>query len=409
MRLSVFALVVVAACKPAKTPDDYFGTEVVPPRGLDKIVPGMTEKEALAAQPAARLVRRAVIAIPSGVKDVELLAITDDKPAPVIVRVVARVTQPFSLRVRGDIAQRWGKEIAHDTWTGTSWRALLQDDGAATELEFWPAMTPAFWAAPGAPPVALAKVKPGMTKHQLEELVPITVTRSGRFVEDKTTVHFDGEDKPGGLAEITMFLGADHARATLLKAWGPGAVDAEEAGMRKDFVARHLWFDPATGWRAILHEAKVDGVSLTERHHDDMLIFQPYVTIATLLGDGPELAVLASSPFGKTIEELATSYPGMPSNVLTLPPTELSRRTTAVFVLDDKAKVDTVRVVMDYAVEGQAALKTAFDRKWGAPKPGKDGLLVYHAGAPYVSAHDDGHSWELVVRPVAPVASATVR
>jgi outer membrane protein assembly factor BamE (lipoprotein component of BamABCDE complex) len=56
--MSVLALAVVAACKPAPTPDDYFGTTVVPPRGLDKIKPGMTQKEALAAQPAARLVRR---------------------------------------------------------------------------------------------------------------------------------------------------------------------------------------------------------------------------------------------------------------------------------------------------------------------------------------------------------------
>jgi hypothetical protein len=401
--MCVLALAVVAACKPAPTPDDYFGAKVVPPRGLDKIVPGMTAKDALAAQPAARVVRRGVLAIASGVKDVELLAITDDKPTPVVVRVVARVTQPFAGRLRGALADHWGKETAHDTWAGDAWRAIVRDDGTgALEIELWPAMTTAFWGPPGDPPLALAKVKPGMMKHQIEDVVPAEVARFGHFAEDKATVTFGGDARPGGLNEITVLLTPDHGRGVLLKAWGEGEVEPEDAGMTADFAARHLWFDAASGWRATLHAAKPGRITAGGLAHDDILAFSRFVPTATLLGDGAEVAALAASPFGKTIEELAVTYPGMDSNVLALPATELTEQTLAVFALDAKAKVESVRLDLHYTAKGRAGLATAFEHKWGAAKLGPDGGLVYHASAPYISARDDGQSWQLTVQPVAP-------
>jgi hypothetical protein len=323
-----------------------------------------------------------------------------------VVRVVARVSPPFAARVRGALAERWGKEVAKDTWAGDAWRATVRHDGTnSVDVEMWPAMTAAFWGAPGDPPLAIAQVKPGMMKHQIESVVPPAITRLGSFAEDKARVSFLGEDRPGGLQEITIFMNSDHARGVLLKAWGEGEVEPEEAGMSTDFDPRHLWFDPATGWRATLHPAKPGRIDAFGTAHDDMLVFTHFIPTAALLGDGPEVAALAASPFGKTIEEAAPSYPGLSSNVLALPPTELAEQTLAVFVLDAKAKIDTVKLSLRYTAKGRAALKEAFTKKWGAP----NAQGMYHAGAPYVSAHDDGQQWELVIRPVAPPAGATVR
>lgn len=392
MRTCLVVLAVAACSKHPTTGDDYFGNAVAPPRGLAKIVVGMTEKEALAAVPGAKVLRPSVIAVPSGADDVELDAISDAKSDPLILGVVAHVRGTLASKIRGILTTHWGPPTSRDVWATDQWRARLSDGTGYAKIEFWPAMTPAFWGPAATLPKPIAKVKPGMMKHDIEGVVAPAVARFRRIPEDDTFVTFVGDESPGGLSSVSLFFAGDRVRGTLLKAWGEGEVQDRVTLEGK----QHTWYGP-DGWSAKLHEAR-PGEMVIDRPADDTLTFAPFQPTAKFLGPGLDVAALTPSPFGKTIEELQPSYPGLRSNVLLATPTEHTENIRVIFTLDANAKVDSAQLEMAYTKKGEVALRVAFEEKWGPPT--KDG--VYHATAPYVRAEDTGHAWLVTIRPTPP-------
>lgn len=365
----VCALVLAAGCtKPTPVADKaYFGKTIAPPRGLANVRLDMTEQEAHAA--GVQVLKNGVHGAPSGVRDVKLLVGFDERPTPRVKSIFAWVSEPAATHLRGWLRDAWGRPVAENEreqiWQGDAWRVVVSD---APEneyaMQFWPAVTPAFWGrTPGALPAPLAKLKRGMKKPEIDALVP-----PSQLLDDGITFGCDGELQPTGISSITMFMNADHAEPMLLATWGRGKVVASD----------HIYEDPASGWRATLHTDRVGNVSLE---------YEPFAPFATLLGDGTQVAALAGWPIG----EHANTPPR-------LPVTELTKADHVSYTL-----VDTAVVHLEYVdAASRDAIGAAFDAKWGAPTKTDGGVLIYHRNAPYVCAHDDGHEWRLVVRPTPP-------
>lgn len=361
--LVVCALALAAGCtKSVATADkDYFGKIVAPPRGLARVQPGMTKPEALAA--GVKELRPGVYGVPSGVRDVDLLVTFDDRPAPRVQSVVAWVRGPAAAHLREWLRDAWGTPAVDDDhgqlWQGDAWRALVSEGPQNTEeIQLWPAVTEAFWGhTPGALPAPLAKVRYGMTKPEIDALVPRAI------LVDGSAVAFEGSERPEGLTRISVLLDVDHALPSLRAAWGDG----------KLVEGRHLYDDPVSGWRATLRP----GVNT-------MLEWEPLAPLATLLGDGPELAAIMPWKYDDPTAPAATW----------LPVTELTEQDVVRFSL-----VDTANVHLKYLdAASRDALSAAFAAKWGAPAKADGGVLVYHRDAPYVIARDNGHEWQLAVR-----------
>ncbi len=407
MRIALLLVLAVAACKQPNADATYFGKAVAPPHGLGKVKLGMTEAEARAA--GVTEIRSGALGVPSDVRDVELYVALDRDAEPRVALIELRALPPAAEHLRAWLTEAWGPPVpGRDVWQGDAWRALLRAEGDEMTVEFWPALTPAAWGrTPGALPADLVQVKAGMTKHERESAAP---RMRGVWSADNTSIVFFGEDDPGGLREIGMFLDTDHAQPALLAAWGDGKVEPETGDMAEDFTAVHTYYDAASGWRATLHAAKPDKRSRDGIFVDGMLDFAAFTPLVKLLGSGPEVAVLAADPFGKTLAEArGHGYPQLLDNRAVLPVTELTRIASVGFVVDALGVIDTALVSLVYDAGGSAAIKAVLDAKWGTPAVRADGSLLYHKAAPYVAARDDGSAWQLVVRPTAPLPNATIR
>jgi hypothetical protein len=249
----VCALVLTFGCKKSVSVADesYFGKAVAAPRGLANVRLDMTEQEALAA--GVRVLENGVHGVPSGVRDVKLLVGFDERPTPRVKSIFAWVSEPAATHLRGWLRHAWGAPVAESEreqiWQGDAWRVAVTD---APEneyaMQFWPAVTPAFWGrTPGALPAPLAKLRRGMKKPEIDALVP-----PSQLLDDGITFGCGGELQPQGMSSVTLFMNADHAEPMLLAAWGPGKVVAGD----------HIYEDPASGWRATLHRDQAGNVSL---------------------------------------------------------------------------------------------------------------------------------------------------
>jgi hypothetical protein len=392
-------LLAIAACKEPTAPREFFGKHIVPPMGLDRIRPGMTQAEALAALPTLK--KRAhkddVLELPTGVKDVELIVQGDP-----VARIVAYVKPPLVTHLRQELMDDWKDEQTPDHFRGTSWIANLSSYGDAAELEFWPKLDikKMFAGGPAALPAALARVKPGMMKHEIESVLPPYVAKRHELPEEHTSFTLYGEDDPTGLASLAVYLNFDH-REELLALWGPG-----ELGQDRDSDPpheTHSWYAPTTGWRAtytIMRKGEMVG---TVERSEDRLDYQHYIPINTLLGEGLELAMVASSPWGKKLEDVAKDFPNLHGNslTLTLPPVEAGPR-TGFFVLDADARIDTLVVRFNCAAKC-ATLAATFAQKWPDPKGD-----LYHATNPYVRIRAEGPELVMTYRPTPPPKGSTV-
>lgn len=397
MRALCLALAVVA-CKEPTAPREFFGKHVVPPMDLDRVRPGMTQAEAQAALPTLkkRSHKEDILELPTGVRDVELLVQGDP-----VSRIVAYVKPPLVTHLRQELMDDWKGEQTPDHFRGASWIADLRTFGESAELEFWPKieMKKMFGGGPATLPAALARVKPGMMKHEIESVLPPLAAKLHELPEERTEFTLYGEDDPSGLASLAIYLNFDH-RDELLALWGPGEVGKDSDPQPHE---THTWFSPATGWRAtytIMRKGEMVG---TVERSEDRLDYERYIPINTLLGDGPELAMLASSPWGKTPADVAKDFPSLhgASQSLTLPPTEAGSR-TGFFVLDGDGKIDTLVMRFNCAAKC-GTLAATFAQKWSDAKGD-----VYHATKPYVRIHQEGPELVMTYRPTPPPKDATV-
>jgi len=397
MRAFCLALAFVA-CKEPTAPREFFGKHVVPPLDLDRVRPGMTQAEAQAALPALkkRAHKEDVLELPTGARDVELIVQGDP-----VSRIVAYVKPPLFAHLRQELVDDWKGEQTPDHFRGTSWMANLTAYGDVAELEFWPMieMKKMFAGGPAALPAPLARMKPGMMKHEIESVLPPLAAKFHELPEEHTEFTLYGEDDPSGLASLSIYLNFDH-RDELLALWGPGELGKDSDAQPHE---THTWFAPATGWRAtytIMRKGEMVG---TIERTEDRLTYAHYIPLTTLLGDGPELAMVASAPWGKTVEEVAKDFPSLhgTSQSLTLPPTEAGPR-TGFFVLDADGKVDTLVVRFDCAAKC-GTLAATFAQKWPDPKGD-----LYHATKPYVRIHAEGPELVMTYRPTPPPKGSTV-
>jgi len=254
--LVVCVVIVAAGCKkPTPVADkDYFGKTVAPPRGLAKVRPGMTKQEAAAA--GVTEIDPGDYGVPSGVGDIRLVALFDQialdgRPVPRVEQILVYVHKPATSHFKEWLRDSWGAPVVDteplQVWQGDAWRAQVSCDRTEVTgctISFSPAVTPAFWGhVPGALPAPLAKVKRGMSKHDIEALV------APGNLDDHIGVVFTGDQRPEGLSSVTLFLNKDHALPSLLTAWGDGQVVA----------GNHVYDDPTSGWRATL----TSGVNVT--------------------------------------------------------------------------------------------------------------------------------------------------
>jgi len=399
--LDMRALCVVlalAACKEPTAPREFFGKHVVPPMDLDRIRPGMTQAEALAALPTLR--KRPhdanVLELPTGVRDVDLTVQGDP-----VDRIVAYVKPPLFDHLRPELMDDWKAEQTPDHFRGTTWIANLTTYTGMAELEFWPRIDikKMFAGGPATLPVPLARVQPGMMKHELEGVLPPFVAKHHELPEERAMISLIGDDDPTGLSSIGVYLNPDH-RDELFALWGPGEVGQDKNSSPPHET--HTWYAPATGWRATYTVAR-KGELLGGFMAEDRLDYDRYAPINPLLGEGPELPMVASSPWGKKVADVAKDFPNLHGNSqsLTLPPTEAGPR-TGFFVLDADGKIDTLVLRFNCAAKC-GPLAAMFAQKWPDAKGD-----VYHATKPYVRIHQEGPELVMTYRPTPPPKGATV-
>jgi hypothetical protein len=212
----------------------------------------------------------------------------------------------------------------------------------------------------------------------------------------------------------------------LVAAWGPGIEG-------KDTIDKPIvyWFNPATGWRAILGEG-----------FDNLKVeFDQYTPYEKLLGEGKDkLGFEPQSTLGATAADIKARFGALaiernqaqaeadrknleafaeqklddlgapkPDIKLELPPTEYeSYLTTVNFHFDEANKVESLRVGISYA--GVPAAKeqifAAIKKKWGEPKEIEEygqKVLLFNEN-PRVEVEDDTiiNSWDITISPLAP-------
>ncbi len=395
MRHVVCTLLWVAACKgPAEMPPDYFGTTVAPPRGLDRLRLGESRTEAMAAVPGLKpTIDGSELELMSGVRHVQLIVSGDP-----VLKIFARVSSPANAKLAVNLADHWGtqREVSPNHYRGDTWIAEIHPIGGVTDIVWSPKIDVKAWfgAGPGSLPAPVAKVKPGMMKNEIAAVAPA----AGYVVEENTLLTFPDSSQPGGVRTFGMELALDH-RDALLGLWGPGET-VQITGFEPHEA--HVWYTPATGWRTTLRIATKKELASGLRTAD-YLSWERYTPLASVLGNGQELAMTASSPWGKPLAELQKDFPGITVNTLDLTPTEFGPR-TGFFIPDAKTNGAADALVVRFACDAKCdALAGTFAAKWGAPKGD-----IYHATAPFVRVHKEGPELVMTYRPTPPPKDQTV-
>ena len=410
MRLAAHALpLALLACSsaPAAT-TDFFGPTVEPPRGLAKILPGMSVDEARRLVPAlhdpAHKGIRDELVLDSGTRDVELAVRVD---AGTVASIVA-IVQGHGAR---ELLERaWGKpQIVRDslgqpevTWASESsgWKVRLDCLERNCLIEYTPyhVLTSAFFGAHVVPPGDLAKLRVGMSIAQAKELAPAPVSvRAGISTEVDGVREFVAvDDKLGTVRSIYLNL-PPHAEDLIADAWGTGLPATEPVNR-----AVLVWPDPETGWRATLRDAL--GYS-----HD--LAFDNYLPAAQLFGDEPDhMDGLPEPVLGQTAEAIRKAYPGQVTTqgkelVLTLLPTEWERTSTRIVLALAGGRVKELELAIPYKPHPEArdTLLDLFTHKWGDPQQiQQDGkpVLLFRDDDPRVEIREDTEhgAWQVVLK-----------
>jgi hypothetical protein len=400
------ALVTLAACsKDSGVSAGYFGKTVEPPRGLAKLRPGMTRDEVKAATPdlkEGKGIHEGDWFLDSGSSDVQLeVEFDDDRVQELIVKAKTTKLEPMLTEAWGPAKKevdRYSKE-ERAVWLdeAAGWRAELSCLERMCFLYFksYKPLTAGFFGKTPVPPGAYAKLRVGMPAAEAATLLgdPLAVEKYVAAGPDDVSIIAQTSSQTQTVSSVRLMLPKE-SKELLTQAWGAGA-----AG--KDSIDRPLtvWLDEATGWRAIWEDQPIGDSGSLE--------FTNYLSLPALLGDGGDgLAAFPTPILGKTKEELAQAYPALwkaDDEVFELPPTAWGSNWTRVNTyFDDAGKLTGIRLGIPY--EGQATakadLQAAFDKRWGAPKPGEDlgrPTLIYRDAPPAVVVSDQTITgeWEI--------------
>ena len=409
MKLVVATLCALAACSsaPAAT-TDFFGASPAPPRGLEKVRPGMSVAEARALVPKLhdpdRKGVRDELVLDSGVGDVTLTVRVDAGTVSSSVAIVQ------GHGARELLTRAWGEpQIARDslgqpevTWASerTGWKVKLDCLERNCLVEYTPfkVLTAEFFGAHVVPPGDLAKLRIGMKLADAKAVAPGPVAaRQGLATEVDGVREFVAiDDRLATVRSIYLNL-PPHAEDLIAEAWGSGADSTEPVGK-----AVKVWPDPETGWRATLREAL--GYS-----HD--LAFDNYIPAAQLFGDSPDrLDGLREPVLGKTVDELKKAYKDEITQqgkelILTLPPTEWDRFGTRLTLGIAGNKVHEVTFAVPWRghPEARDTLFELFKHKWGEPKEQTDDgktTLVFRDDDPRVEVREDTEhgAWQVEIK-----------
>lgn len=259
-RLLGCSLLALVACGKSKASHaDFFGNEVKPPKALAQLRPGMTIAEAMATVPGLTR-ERAQLELASG--DPKIHLYTQNDPITQLSAHVDDTNDPMP-----DLAS-WPPPESPNHWRGSTWIAEVHPMHSSYEVDFAPKIDvkTMFAGGPAALPAPLAKVKPGMSKAEIDAVVPLLTVRHRQLPDELTFVGFANEDKPGGMTGISMALHPDH-RSELIALWGPG-----EASKGADGRETHVWHS-ASGWKATLSLANKGEVNLG-RPAVDSLVYE---------------------------------------------------------------------------------------------------------------------------------------
>ncbi len=413
---TVWLALFAAACGSAPAANaTFWGPIPEPPRGLDKIHPGMSVAEARRAVPGLKQATDSIrdeLELDSHTKDVKLLVRVDNGTVSSIVAIAQ------GHNARDQLEQAWGKPvITHDslgqpetTWASesTGWKVKLDCLEPNCRVEYWPyhVLTSDFFGPHVVPPGELSKLRIGMKHAEAKLIAPGPVAaRNGVATEvDGVREFVTIDDRSSTVKQIYINL-PQHAEDLVVEAWGKGW----DATYQSNLVT--VWPDSETGWRAMLLPAL--GFS-----HD--LEYDNYLPAPQLFGDDPDkLGALPEPVLGKTVDEVKRAYKDQVTVVtlnrelaITLPPTEWDlapQATTRVELTRAGGKVKELTFAVPYRAQRDAhdALLELFKTKWGDPKEldddGKDGkgkMLLFREEDPRVEIREDitRGAWQVVMR-----------
>lgn len=412
-RVSLAALALaLAACgacggQPEAT-TEFFGSKIEPPRGLEKLKPGMSVDEAKHLVPdlhePTRAGVREELVVDSGVADVELKVRVDGEHVASIVAIVQGHT------ARDLLTRAWGEpQITRDvlgqpeiTWANeaTGWKVKLdciERNCLVEYVPYRPVGEGIFSPAHVVPPGELAKLRIGMKIADARAVAPGPVeVRAGIPTGVDGVREFVAIDDKLGTVRAIYLNVPPEANAVIEAAWGEPQPILELGRSVK------VWLDPATGWRATLRDAL--GSS-----HD--LAFDNYLPAAQLLGDQPDrIDALPEPVLGKAVDDVKKAYKADVVTqghdlVIALPPTEWERGATRIVLDVAGGRVKQLAFSLAYKAHPDAhdTLLDLFKRKWGDPKTvDEDGkpALVFRDEDPHVEVVDDTEhgAWRIEMR-----------
>jgi hypothetical protein len=399
---------IASACgSPRPLNPEFFGPTIEPPRGLDKIQPGMSVAEAKRRVPALKEDHR-------GVRD-QLVIDTGTSEVSLEVRIEAGTVSTILATVQGHgarelLTRAWGQpQITRDSlgqpetvWASenTGWKVKLDCIERNCFIEYIPyhVLTAEFFGAHVVPPGDLANLRIGMKLADARKIAPGPVDVHGGIATgvDGVREYVAIDDRTATVKSIYLNL-PQHAEDLIAEAWSEGWRATEPVG--KTVL---VWPDPTTQWRATLRDAL--GYS-----HD--LAYDNFLPAAQLFGDAPDqLEGLPEPVLGKPVDDVKKAYKDAITVagrdlVLTLLPTEWERTATRITLGTSGGVIRRMTFALPWRPHPEArdTLLELFKRKWGDPKVRDDdgkSVLVFRDDDPRVEVIEDTEhgAWKLDIR-----------
>ncbi len=409
MQRRAIAVLALTACNsaPAAT-SDFWGPTIEPPRGLSKIVPGMSVTEAVKLVPGLHEPKRAGVRdeliLDSGVSDVKLSVRVEAGTVSSILAIVQ------STGAKDLLTRAWGQpEITRDslgqpevTWASeaTGWKVKLDCMERNCLVEYMPyhMLTAEFFGPHVVPPGDLGKLRIGMPLAEARTLAPGPVSvRSGIATEYDGVREFVAiDDKLGTIRSIYLNL-PENAEELITDAWGNGSTATMPVGKTVK-----MWHDPETSWRATLRPA-------LGRSRD--LVFDIYMPASALFGDQPDsLEGLREPVLGSSVDDVKRAYKDVISAqgrdlVISLPPTEWDRFATRIVLDTSGGRVRAMSFAIPWKPHPGArdTLLDLFKAKWGMPEEVVEDskpTLVFRKDDPRVEIREDLEhgAWQIEIR-----------
>jgi hypothetical protein len=230
------------------------------------------------------------------------------------------------------------------------------------------------------PPGQLAKIKPGSKKEDAQQALP-ELDKISTADTGFDGVSYAAQDLTEGMIP-GIHMPADKL-SVLEQAWGPG--QKIDRGGKPAVV----WFNAEQGIRAAFSDT--GGGRAYVR-------FEPYMPVAKMLGDGPNIAMLDKPFQGKTDEELKAIYPNLVGKTgrLSLPSTEWEFGSGIPLSSYPMNKIESLTFSIPYKTpEAQAEIMKVIEAKWGEPKGevpfgsvGGEKTFVYNKKDPHIEVTD---------------------